>query len=118
MINAALLGAYTAMSVVGLLLLKLGAPALRQLGNGLDKVAWTPLLQICIGAALYIGAFAVWLVILSRIELAVAYPVAIGLTLVFLSLASVLLLKESIGAMHFAGIVFIFLGIVMVTRAT
>lgn len=117
MTNGLLLGGYTVMSVLGLLLLKLGAPAIRA-GGGLAALGWTPIVQVLAGMALYIGAFLLWLVILSRMELSVAYPVAIGLTLVFLSVASVIVLNESITPVHLAGIVLILIGIVLVTRPT
>jgi multidrug transporter EmrE-like cation transporter len=112
--NTLLLVAYTVFSVAGLLLLKLGAPALRS--SGLLAADWKPLVQVGTGAALYITAFLVWICVLSRIELSVAYPVAIGLTLVFLSAASIMILGEPIGVVRIIGIGLIFSGIVLVTR--
>lgn len=116
MIKSLLFIAYTATSVVGLILLKIGSPAL---GRGrVGPVGWVPLLQLGAGALLYIGAFAIWLVILSRTELSIAYPVAVGLTLVFLSIASTLVLNEAIGAARLLGIALIFVGITLVAQAS
>jgi multidrug transporter EmrE-like cation transporter len=114
MTKTLLFAAYTAMSVTGLILLKIASPAL---GRGLaGQVGWMPLLQLGVGALLYVGAFAIWLVILSRVELSIAYPVAVGLTLVFLSIASTLVLNEAIGAVRLLGIALIFVGIAFVVR--
>ena len=118
--NALLFGAYTVLSVLGLVLLKLGAPALRELTSGGSNgtVLWKPILQGGLGAILYVGAFAVWILILTKMELSAAFPIAIGLTLVGLTITSALVLKERIGIMEFAGILFIFIGIFLVYRAT
>jgi multidrug transporter EmrE-like cation transporter len=75
-----------------------------------------PLLQLGAGALLYIGAFAVWLVILSRMELSIAYPVAVGLTLVFVTVGSTLVLNEAIGVVRLLGIALIFVGITLVVQ--
>jgi multidrug transporter EmrE-like cation transporter len=109
-----LFAGYTAMSVVGLVLMRLGLPAISR--DGFGHAAWVPFLEVGAGATLYLGAFAVWLVILSRIELSVAYPVAIGLTLVFVSVSGALLLKESIDLGRVLGIVLILAGISIVAR--
>jgi multidrug transporter EmrE-like cation transporter len=114
-IKTLLFAAYTAMSVTGLILLKIGSPALSRALAG--QVGWVPLLQLGTGALLYIGAFAVWVVILSRIELSIAYPVAVGLTLVFLSIGSTLVLNEAIATVRLLGIALIFAGITLVVQA-
>jgi multidrug transporter EmrE-like cation transporter len=116
MTNALLLGAYAVLSVASLLLLKLGAPAAREAGLDLARIPAAALAQLAAGVALYAASFAVWLAVLARLELSVAYPVAIGLTLAGISLASVVVLRESIGLLHLAGIALIFGGIVLVTR--
>jgi multidrug transporter EmrE-like cation transporter len=114
MTNACLFAIYTAMSVLGLLLIKIGAPALRNLrAGGLQAVTdWLPLIQLGLGSIFYIGAFAVWILIISRVNLTVAYPVAVGLTLSCLTLAGVLVLNETVGPVQL-----IFAGILLVTRA-
>jgi multidrug transporter EmrE-like cation transporter len=112
--DAFLFAAYTAMSVIGLVLMRLGLPAIPR--DGFNQASWASFLEVGTGAALYLGAFAVWLVILSRIELSVAYPVAIGLTLVFVSASSAVLLNESIDPNRVLGIVLILAGISIVAR--
>jgi multidrug transporter EmrE-like cation transporter len=114
MTNVLLFAGYTAMSVVGLVLMRLGLPAISR--DGFGQASWAPLLEVGAGATLYLGAFAVWLAILSRIELSVAYPVAIGLTLVFVSVSSAVLLKEPVDLGRALGIVLILAGISVVAR--
>lgn len=67
------------------------------------------------GAALYVTSFLVWLVILSRNELSFAYPVAVGLTLLFSSLVASLVLQEAMSWTRIVGIVVIFAGVWMVS---
>lgn len=117
MINVLLIAAYAVLSVAGLLLLKLGAPHIRGAYGGLTQLAWKPLVQIGAGGILYVASFALWLVILSRVDLSIAYPVSIGLTLALLTVVSAFILKESFGLSHVLGVGLIFAGIVLVTRA-
>jgi multidrug transporter EmrE-like cation transporter len=70
-----------------------------------------------VGAALYGLSFLLWMFILSRSELSVAYPVVIGATLMATTLASWLLLKEPINALRLAGVAVIFLGVIVVARS-
>jgi multidrug transporter EmrE-like cation transporter len=115
MSKALLFAAYTAMSVTGLMLLKIASPAL---GRGpVARLGWVSLLELGGGATLYIGAFAIWVVILSRVELSIAYPVAVGLTLAVLALASTLVLSETISFGRLLGIGLIFVGITLVVQA-
>lgn len=118
MTNVALIAAYAALSVAGLLLLKLGAPALRDSVSGLAHLPLKPLVQVAAGGILYVASFALWVAILSRVDLAIAYPVSIGLTLALLAAVSAFVLKESLGLTHLLGIGLIFAGIVLVTRAS
>lgn len=106
---------YTLGSVAGLLILKTHLPVARQVVEG--PIPWLALSYVGLGAALYIASFALWLAILTRSELSIAYPIAIGLTLVFSSAASWLILNEAISAMRLGGILLIFAGIIVVTRS-
>ncbi len=68
------------------------------------------------GAMLYAISFLLWLRLLSRLPLSVAYPAAIGLTLVLtLSLAAVWL-NERLTTPRLAGAMLVFAGIVLLTR--
>ena len=115
MINFMLMAIYTIASVGGLLLLKTGLPGLR--GALTSSGSWVPLSQVGGGGLLYVISFGLWMAILSRIDLSVAYPIAIGLTFTFLTVSSVLLFGEVLSALRLAGIVLVFLGVVMVAQS-
>jgi multidrug transporter EmrE-like cation transporter len=113
--DIALFAVYTVSSVLGLLLLKHAMPLVRidwQAGTLLSM----PVFLLAVGACLYIASFAVWLAILARHELSVAYPTAIGLTLAFSTVGAAILLSEPLGLPRIGGILLIFLGIILVTR--
>lgn len=107
---------YTAASVSGLLLVKAYLPSLKQaIGSG--TLFRTEVLFVAIGAFLYIFSFLVWMLILSRLELSVAYPIAIGLTLVFSTISAALMLGEQMAPGRIAGIVVVFAGVWLITRS-
>ncbi len=114
--DAALIGAYTLASTAAIMIIKQYArPAIEtwRLGPGLSA----PLALLALGAALYGLSFLLWMFILSRTELSIAYPVVIGATLMATTLGSWLLLKEPVHALRLAGIAVIFLGVIIVTRS-
>lgn len=107
--------AYTVASVMSLLVIKMWLPiAKSNWGEGL--VLGLPAILVIGGAALYVISFLIWMVILARHDLTLAYPTAIGLTLVFSSLAASFLLGETLSLARLGGIALIFIGIVLVVR--
>ena len=72
---------------------------------------------VAFGAALYVAGFLVWMVVLSRNELTVVYPIAVGATLAISSLAAVLVLGESLNLLRLTGIACIMVGVVLVVRS-
>jgi drug/metabolite transporter (DMT)-like permease len=114
--DAALYVLYAVASVVGLLLLKTWLKPM-QLGFQITSLPVKPILYVCAGAMLYIFSFLAWLVILTRQELSVAYPIAIGLTLTFSTIGAVVYLGEPVSFVRTAGIVFIFSGILLIARS-
>ena len=110
-----LFGGYTLLSVCGLLLLKAnisaGVAVARGEGGGLRPVALT-----ATGAVCYVAGFGLWLAILSRVPLSRAYPVAVGLTLLFTTVAAVVLLKEKAGIREGLGAVAIFIGVCLLAK--
>ena len=107
--------------VTGQLLLKTG---MRQVGRvGTQELAdpfslfgtiiTTP--QILAAIPLYAGSFFVWTVVLSRLQLSVAYPM-LAMTYVLIPLASWLVLHEALSSWQWIGIALIFTGVVVVTR--
>lgn len=69
------------------------------------------------GASLYICSFLLWLILLAKNDLSVAYPIAAGLTLVCSSFAASSLLDEQITLGRILGIAVIFVGIWLVARS-
>ena len=69
-----------------------------------------------LGAGLYVVSFILWLRVLSRWPLSVAYPMAISLTLAFSLLLGVLCLGERLSAHRLSGVALIIGGAVMLTR--
>lgn len=57
-----------------------------------------------------------WFYILSKYELSLAYPVLISISYIFVVLASVIIFKENISLVRWAGVLTIVLGIFLVTR--
>jgi drug/metabolite transporter (DMT)-like permease len=98
-----------------MLLVKRFAPELRQ--------AWSlrhgfggPLLRVGGGAALYVLGFSLWMIILARTPLTVAYPVAVGLTMVFSILGAAWVLGEPVNGQTIIGTLLVFAGIVLLAR--
>ena len=115
LLTSALLFAYCVMSVVGLLLVKAHIPAAKDALRTSAHLA-PPVLFLLAGLVLYVASFLAWIGVLARLELAIAYPVAIGLTLVFSTLGATYLLGESVGPIRWAGIALIMGGILLVIR--
>ena len=108
-----LYAAYTLTSVAGLTVVKLYLPAAFA-AHGAGGVVWSQIFFVSLGVALYVGSFALWMMILTTNPLSTAYPVAIGLTLVFTTLVAGFLLHENIGLGKLAGIALILLGIILI----
>ena len=76
-----------------------------------------PLALLALGAALYGCSFLLWMFILSRTQLSVAFPVVIGATLAATTLGAWLVLREPVNLVRLAGIAVVFAGIVLVSRS-
>lgn len=103
------------MSVVGLLLVKAFIPAAKDAWRTGSYLA-PALLLLMAGLTLYVASFVTWIGVLARLELSIAYPIAIGLTLIFSTLGAIYFLGESVSLLRVAGICLIMAGIVLVTR--
>lgn len=71
--------------------------------------------RVLLGLGIFGVSAAVWLIVLSRAPLSLAYPFA-GLTYVLTALFSRYVLHESIPGLRWMGILFIIAGIVLVGR--
>jgi multidrug transporter EmrE-like cation transporter len=100
---------YVVASSVGLLIVKgsIGNARLMPLQAALASSATWYLL---LGCGFYGLSFTLWIVILSRMPLSVAYPISIGLTMAGTTLGAVTLLGEEMSWLKFAGMAVIFAG--------
>lgn len=107
--------AYTVFSVAGMVLVKYAAPALKAaMVQGASAVA--PGLLVVGGASMYVLGFLLWMVILTRSPLTVAYPIAVGLTMAFSTVCAAVFLRESLTWSTFVGMLLVFVGIVLLAR--
>ena len=100
---------YVVASSVGLLIVKgsIGGARLMPLRAALASPAtW----HLALGCGFYGLSFTLWIVILSRLPLSVAYPISIGLTMAGTTVGAVMLLGEAMSWLKFAGMVIIFAG--------
>lgn len=110
-----LFGAYTVLSVAGMVLVKYALPMLRAaIGGGGNVVA--PGALLAAGAGMYIVGFGLWMIILARTPLTIAYPIAVGLTMVFSTIAAVLVLDEALKWQTVGGTLLVFAGVVLLAR--
>ncbi len=92
----------------------IGAEALSQPLALLTKIATSPL--ILGGLGLYALSMAIWLAVLSRVPLSLAYPmVAIGY--VFTVLLAWLVLGEGVPGQRWAGVAAIMFGVILISRS-
>jgi len=113
-LNITLFAAYVTASSAGLLLLKRALVRIRAAGN--HFLVLTPdTILLSTGFVLYVVSFVIWIRILARMPLSIAYPIAIGLTLAFSTTGAALLLGERLGTVRIAGILLIFAGCVVLS---
>ncbi len=116
LIDVGLFAIYTIASSVGLVVVKSTLPTL-QLVPLPGSLLTSAFLQFTCGFVLYVVSFGVWIVILARFPLSMAYPVAIGLTMAGSAVAAVFVLNEAFGAFKLFGFILIFGGTVMLSVA-
>ena len=108
-------------AVIGQILLKIGVnkigisdfskiSAIKDLFLGVIK---SPM--VLFGLLLYVLSAAVWLIVLSTVDLSFAYPF-IGLTYVFVLLLSKFILKEDVNPIRWAGAAVITIGVIIISR--
>lgn len=120
--SIALILASVLVGVLGQLFLKagvaklgtIGGEALSNLPHLVGTVATTP--QILIGLAFYGLGAAMWIVVLSRVDLSLAYPM-LGLGYVIVLLTSWLVFGEAVTPLRWAGTIMIVAGVVLVARS-
>ena len=68
---------------------------------------------ILLGILLYGVSFLMWLAILSRTNVSIAYPITIGLTLVFTLLGARIFLNETLSMQAAVGVTLITIGVLI-----
>jgi multidrug transporter EmrE-like cation transporter len=96
-----LLATYVVVSVIGLHLLKTSA----------GMVLSVPFL---LGLGCYGTGFALWYLLLTKLPLSVAFPLAAGALIVGTQLVGHMLLGEALGARHLFGVLLIVIGLAVV----
>lgn len=80
------------------------------LRNGSSLLVW-------LGVAIYLVNFLIWITILSRIDLSVAFPVG-STSYVFIPILAMIFLHETVGPERWAGILLIVAGIHFVSKSS
>jgi multidrug transporter EmrE-like cation transporter len=114
-----LLGINIILGVVGQFLIKFGVNRVGGLEElGLVKFLMTSFLSpfILAGLALYGFSAVLWVILLSKLDLSVAYP-ALSIGYILVLLISALFLGEQISAVRFVGVLLIMAGIVFLFRS-
>lgn len=106
----ALLGLSMTLAVVGQFFLKKGvlASSLTPQIESIIKTLFSPL--VLVGFVFYALSSIVWLFVLQRFPLSVAYP-ALSLTYIVIVVLSIIFLKEPLGANKLVGIFMICVGV-------
>jgi drug/metabolite transporter (DMT)-like permease len=73
--------------------------------------------SVLLGLGIFIISAVAWLIVLSRVPLSFAYPF-VGLTYVFVTLASRLFLHEPVPSLRWLGLLLILMGIAVVGRTS
>jgi len=97
-------------SAGGVLLLRASLPDLSKNGISLGTI-----ILPSIGAVLYLSSFIIWLYILSRNSVSVAYPISIGATLGFVAIGALVFLGERISFVQIVGMAFLLGGIFLIS---
>jgi multidrug transporter EmrE-like cation transporter len=112
-IVAGLFVSYTALSVIGIVLIKKWLPdATTNVSAGqLNSAAvwWSAL-----GASAYLVSFLLWMGLLTRAPLSVAYPVAVGATMCLTLVASLWIFKERPTVVQLMGSALVLTGISLI----
>ena len=66
-----------------------------------------------IGLFLYVISFFIWIFILQNFQLTYISPVAYGLVFIFISILSIIILKESVSIKNIIGFIFVFIGVLI-----
>ncbi|MEE9429471.1 MAG: hypothetical protein V3V16_00415 [Melioribacteraceae bacterium] len=73
--------------------------------------------KFIIGFSMYVIGFALWMIILSKFKLNIAFPIAMSLFFIVSSLGSYFILQEVFNARIILGMVFCLIGIIIISTS-
>ena len=113
MIKYLLTGIYVLFTTGGLVCLKLGGNSLGlSLKNGISfKIGYITLL----GFILYIGSFLMWQKLLATYDLSYIVPITTGIVQIVVLIASYFIFHETITITNLIGIIFVIVGIILIS---
>ena len=116
-LSAGVVGAfagYIVLGVMGLVLLRANLATAGSLVRA-GELARGPVLLAGLGALCYGSSFLLWLVVLAKVPLSVAYPIAVGVTIAISSVLAWLVLDEPMSPRLLLGVVLIVAGVALVS---
>ena len=119
MVNYIILGISILLAVAGQLLMKrgmmlFGAFPVSQLLYKLVPMLLNPF--VFFGLACFGASAVFWLVVLSRLELSLVYPM-VSVAYILVALASMIFFKENVTLMRWLGILVIMMGVFLISRS-
>lgn len=112
-LNMILFLGYSLCSSAGLIILKIAMN--NKVLKSLNLIETFLQLKFIIGFFLYGCGFILWMFILSKFKLNIAFPIATSLFFIILSLGSYFVLNESFTIMHIIGIYLCLAGILLIS---
>ncbi|MDP9435775.1 MAG: hypothetical protein M3P93_11535 [Actinomycetota bacterium] len=109
-------GAYVCLGVVGLVLLRANIASAASLVRS-GQLIGQPVALSALGGFFYASSFITWLIVLARVPLSVAYPVAVGATVALSSVVAWAVLGEPMTGQLVLGILIVFAGVLVVSTA-
>lgn len=86
-------------------------------GLPLITAAWPAVVRLTAAAGVYLAGMVLWLAVLGRNQMSIAYPIGIGLSLVATTLAAMLVLGEPVGLLRLVGVGAILAGAICIGRS-
>lgn len=96
------------------------------LSTGINNVVFSNFLEFAaritsnpwlwIGIIFYLANFFLWIALLSRVDLSVAFPLS-SLTYIIVPLLAIVFLRENVHLVRWAGIIFIIIGVTLAGRS-
>lgn len=107
---SALIFIQAVISATGVLLLRNAASAYE-----VSKIVTTQVITIgALGILAYGSSFVLWILILGKNQVAYAFPLTIGISLVITTLGAFMFFGESISSMQFFGIVLLIVAVALI----